>query len=223
MKTIHDRELEVANRIASAYRKKGYRVLVQPPQSELPAFLHGFELDLVAMSHTDNVVIEVKIGRQLPSNRRLPEIASAIADQKGWRLELVSRKRALGARPEVDATASLPPFISPSEATERLESARGLMSKDQMAGLLLVWTVVEPALDALTRNRSGEATRVSVRSLIQAAYSYGLITWADYRLLRRSLEVRNHIAHGRTVSIDSRLVKDVWSIATILVRQWSTT
>jgi hypothetical protein len=79
-------------RVASSYRKQGYRVTSPPPTDALPPFLHDCQPDLIAEREDDHVVVEVKPAGSLKGANDLVELAERVAAQPGWRLELVTFK-----------------------------------------------------------------------------------------------------------------------------------
>jgi hypothetical protein len=79
-------------RVASSYRKQGYRVIAPPLPDALPQFLHDCQPDLIAEREDDHVVVEVKAAGSLKGANDLVELAERVATQPGWRLELVTFK-----------------------------------------------------------------------------------------------------------------------------------
>ena len=88
------------NRQAAArqYRKLGYEVIECPSDDQLPPFLRGFTPNLIATRDDDRVVLEVKRRDELKGSKQFVALATAVAQQIGWRLELIhlaSRKPAM--------------------------------------------------------------------------------------------------------------------------------
>jgi hypothetical protein len=79
-------------RVAASYRKAGYRVTVPPSPETLPPFLLDCHPDLVAERDDDRVVVEIKPAGSLKGSNDLVEMAQRVANQPGWRLELVTFK-----------------------------------------------------------------------------------------------------------------------------------
>jgi len=75
--TVHELEQAKLSEIAAEYRSKGYSVGVRPRPEELPAFLSGYKIDLVAESPRDNVVVEVSSGPSL-ERTKLVRIAEVV-------------------------------------------------------------------------------------------------------------------------------------------------
>jgi hypothetical protein len=77
-------------RVASHYRRQGYRVSEPNGGSTIPSFLQDCHPDLIAESDNDNVVIEIKHSNTLRGSNELEELAAKVAAQPGWRFELVT-------------------------------------------------------------------------------------------------------------------------------------
>ena len=82
---LEQRQLQ---QLAYQYRSRGYEVLDEPSAEDLglPATLRP---DLIAMSPTDRVIIEVRSRQSLRHADRLEALAAYVQDRPGWRLELV--------------------------------------------------------------------------------------------------------------------------------------
>jgi hypothetical protein len=79
-----------SRRVAAAYRKKGYEVVLPAGQGNLPEFLRGCGPDLIAQRDDDRVVVEIKPAGSLKGANDLVDLAERVAGQPGWRLELVT-------------------------------------------------------------------------------------------------------------------------------------
>lgn len=75
--------------VADDYKRIGYDVLMHPAGDDLPDFLSGFRLDMIAYGSEENVVVEVKTRQMLAGVGYLPTMADKINTTPGWRLDLV--------------------------------------------------------------------------------------------------------------------------------------
>ena len=76
--------------VARQYRRQEYRVTQPGAAVTLPAFLHDCHPDLIAERNDDRVVVMIKPARALEGSNELKELAARVADQPGWRLELIA-------------------------------------------------------------------------------------------------------------------------------------
>ncbi|MCW3054239.1 MAG: hypothetical protein JWN14_3409, partial [Chthonomonadales bacterium] len=66
--------------VAQEYRDRGYDVVVQPGEADLPAFLSGFQVDLYAQNSEDHVIVEVKTRTSLAKSKDMSRLAEVIED-----------------------------------------------------------------------------------------------------------------------------------------------
>ncbi|MBV8613825.1 MAG: hypothetical protein JOY66_08645 [Acetobacteraceae bacterium] len=76
--------------VAREYRRQKYRVIQPGAAVALPAFLLDYHPDLIAERDDDRVVIIIKPAHALEGSNELKELAARVADQPGWRLELIA-------------------------------------------------------------------------------------------------------------------------------------
>ena len=69
--------------VAQDYRDRGYDVIVQPGETDLPSFLFGFQVDLYAQNSEDHVIVEVKTRTSLAKSANLSRLAEVIQDRSG--------------------------------------------------------------------------------------------------------------------------------------------
>ena len=75
---LDDLQARKLKEVATEYRRKGYSVVVKPRGKELPRFLSDLQIDLLAESDAERVVIEVKSGKELQDSPEMARIAERI-------------------------------------------------------------------------------------------------------------------------------------------------
>src|SRR5579872_5631231 len=125
--------------IAREYRSKGYRVTLQPRGEDLPPFLRDFDIDLLAESSQEHVAVEVKTRRSLSQAHDLPQLARALQDRPGWRLELIV-PRLRGADREFYGHQ----LLNRQQILDRLSEVEVLVRQRLfVAATLVAWTAAE--------------------------------------------------------------------------------
>src|SRR5947209_12941692 len=95
--------------VAEDYRRRGYRVTVEPSVRHLPEFLRPYHPDLIAEGADESVVVVLKSSGRASETDDWGRLAEAVGEHPGWRLELVlgGDEHRLAAepisRPEVEA------------------------------------------------------------------------------------------------------------------------
>lgn len=169
--------------VAREYRAKGFDVATQPSASQLPPALAGFRPDLLVVSETEHVVVEVQTASLARKGNALQELATAIQGLEGWRLELVLTK----PRPEAVQ-------VQTELLRKHIEAASAVADVDIGAGWVHLWVAVElTLLDLLDRPQS--ATR-SPGHLVKEAFSLGILSVEQYHLFMSAGQLRNQLAHS---------------------------
>lgn len=184
-------ELEVVERAASEYAGRGYTVIVQPTPVQLPDFLKEFRPDLLALSSSDNVVIEVK-ARQDLRDRLMLRLSEVVAKHRGWRFELIVANPPVGEEIPPDADLVRLPDVQAWLKQARDSASLGLVE----ASTLIAWSAAEAVLRLLVEDDIGEPSRRGSSYLLKQAYSLGLIGREEYDYLSEFILIRNAVAHG---------------------------
>jgi hypothetical protein len=186
--------------VAREYERRGYDVQVRPQARDLPEFLTEYEPDLVASKADERLIIEVKSRDALSEPPRLDSLARAIAGRKGWRLVLVS------ANPprEVQEAESSARSLAATAIEARLGDVENLVGAHSLeAALLLCWAAAEAAIRLSSAEQDVNILRLNPLATLKTAFSFGLLTRPDYRVLERAYRMRSQIAHG--YSLDPEL------------------
>ena len=177
--------------VAREYEGRGYRVIKRPSKASLPDFLAAFRPDLIAYGPEENVVVEVETKATLPRANDLIALSDAVNAKPGWRLELiVTNDRST----TVDGSTE---ELGDHEIRDRVERVRKLLELDQEdAAALLAWSAAEAALRIICRREGIRVDGNQPASMTEQLYSLGVLSRADYELLREAFKLRNVIVHG---------------------------
>lgn len=178
-------------KVAEDYRRRSYDVDVEPTGPSLPAFLEGFQPDLIARSPDDSVVVEVKVGTQSSVADRFRDVAERINRQPGWRFSVV-----YVSQDEPGRISDSPPAPR-STLEERLRKAEALLQTGQSeAAFLLLWSALEGVLRLLSHQAQLPLENLPSPALIRELYSAGELDVQQFETLMRLLPTRNRLFHG---------------------------
>jgi|688.fasta_scaffold312258_1 uncharacterized protein YutE (UPF0331/DUF86 family) len=199
--------------IAKDYESRGFTVIINPRESELPQFLKGFEPDIIARGETESVVIEVKTKGHINELKRFEELANNISQKKNWRFELVfTNPQEQPIRTSSEKTLDI------SKIKQRLIEIEKLKSTSQYsAAFLLGWATLEAAIRLKLQNEKSDSVNKATLSIIKTLFSLGLINQHDYRKLEKLNHIRNYLIHGFDQKIDKNLVDELLSILNYLI------
>ena len=146
METIASLVKQRARAIAEEYRSKGYEVIEEPAQEQLPDFLSGYHPDLLIRKGDEARVVEVKSRAALAKEPQIRDLARLLHTKPNWNFELVI----LGEKEQMRTPEGAHPFdrediLSGIQAPERL-----LELGFSEAALLLAWSSSEATMRLLT-------------------------------------------------------------------------
>jgi hypothetical protein len=191
MKHTEQLEVDRVREVAQEYRKRGYRVWERPHSSELPGNLRPFQLDIMATSEADSVVIEVRNRRSLSNDKRLAEIAEAVKQMQGWRFELVVTNPKFASEERVG--------INPTDVdiSNRLAQVRQLIAQNfTEPAFMAAWAVTEAILRETAFRAGVELPGVLPALVLKTLRSEGILSKANYDKLDGAMRLRNSVAHG---------------------------
>jgi hypothetical protein len=178
--------------IANEYRRKGYKVTINPSRSSLPSFLRNYQPDIIAEGEGESVVIEVTSRRSLAYDDRIYRIAEIVGKQLGWRFDLVMTNPKGNAL--ISSESRLPNI---EELSKRLMKARKLVNHgDLEAAISIAWSAAEGLLRLIGKDEHIDLERQPSPYVTKKLYSLGLVDDSSYRQLSDFYKVRNSISHG---------------------------
>lgn len=205
--TFDSRTLEA--RIAQDYEAKGFEVIREPKDQDLPFDLGSYRPDLLVQTPEGmGYIVEVKTNAEQVSVERFREIAATVAKHKGWRFLLVTGDDVSGSNiPAND-------LLSWVQIEARLETGRRLITLQEFEGAFVaLWGVLE----ALLRNQAQLAgipiERLPASSLINHLYSQGELSMIQFDKVKELFAIRNRLVHGyQTVDL-AQPSQDLYKLA----------
>jgi hypothetical protein len=178
-------ERAVLDELEPSWRKRGYTLIRQPSQDQLPGFLKGFRPDAIAVGAKPGLVIEVVQTQSGSSETKIRQLRGLFKDNSDWRLEVVYLSQ--------DGVPLK--TVTSDDIQETLEKVRLVAESEPRAALLMSWATLE----AIARKLEPElASRsLSPRSLVDVLVSNGHLPQSETAKLRRLGDARNALAHGQ--------------------------
>ncbi len=205
-----DRDNRLLMSVASEYEKKGYQVKLRPTAGDLPAFLAGFEPDLIAVGTDESVVVEVKARKEFEDEQAVAAIEAVLRNRQGWRFELI-----------IDGSESeRGRLLGTSQIGTSLEEANELQQEGHVvAALLLLWSATEGILRQLATRENVELESLAPGYVTKRLYTLGLLGREQYRILDEAVQLRNQAVHGFQVSVTRQDLANVTTIARELLSE----
>ncbi|MEG3938201.1 hypothetical protein QT995_08565 [Microcoleus sp. S36b_A3] len=214
-------ERERLLQLAEEYRERGYEVSFHPNLEDLPDFLKTYRPDMIVRLGEESVVIAVKSRSSLNSSstQYLRNLAQAVAENPGWRFELVM------TNPE-DAVyfPKAEGSLQEDEIESGLQVARQLVAQQHLeSALLYSWSLVEATLRIVAENEELNLLRLEPLYLVKKLATEGIISKSEYQLLMNMLSLRNAIAHGfKTTQVTQNSVCELIELAEELLESLHT-
>jgi len=181
-------------RAAEEYEAEGYRVTVRPTGDQLPGFVNGYPVDLIATKGDERVIVQLKESRTDLAND--PDILRLVEDanRAGWRLDL-------------SVLNPVDPFALTNGAELRREQIEEQLRRaEAMAGAgeltvacVLAWSALEATMRRTARSAGIQIKAADPVFLTHALYSQGLLSREELDRLDETLRYRNGAMHGLSV------------------------
>lgn len=183
-----DAEIAFLESLRPEYEEKGYRFVVHPQRSDLPAFLAPYQPDAIATKDDHNIAIEVKSRVSSANNLSIRRIRKFFEGQPNWRLRVIYMgsdfPRAPGL-PKADWAA-----IMAQTAEIGFLAHEGSMR----AAFVLAWGLLEATLNAVQPD--ADARPRPPGAVVQALAMNGHIPHELEAPLRARIDMRDRILHG---------------------------
>ena len=204
-----------ARAIAEEYRGRSYGVIEEPSPEQLPAFLSGYQPDLLLRKGDESILVEVKTRSSLAKDPHVRDLAELLQREPGWSFELV-------VVPEGEKL-SVPEGARPFDREDVIQSAvtaeRLLDDGFSEAGFLLAWSALEATLRMLTEEEGILLDRQDPLYVVNQAVADGVISRDEYNLLTNAMKYRNALVHGfKIADFDPSLVGNLISTTKRLIQ-----
>jgi len=212
-------ERQRARIIAEEYRRRGYEVIEEPSQEQLPDFLSGYHPDLLIRKGDEAIIVEVKSRASLAKESQVSELARLLRTKPDWNFELV----VVGEEDQWRAPAGARPFAR-EDILRGLEAAEKLLEAGfSEAALLLAWSASEATVRLLAEEEGIVLERLTPLYILKQAAMHGVVSREAYHFLTKIVEYRNALVHGfKPIDFESTLVTELISTTQCLLQSATT-
>jgi Holliday junction resolvase len=208
---------EAERLVAKKYEDLGYAVTTEPSLSAIPFSLAGYQPDILAEKENEHLLIEVKRASSKVDTRRFLLVDEEVSRHPGWKFLIVTI-----ADEELDATFDRASAnLHVEEVRQHLQLLDQLPASGASTGLLLpqLWAAYSVALRLLLDRQGISLERQTDLSLINRAYSEGLLSFDEHEAARRFLSLRNESAHRLNPVVTEADWRELRSMADTLVER----
>jgi hypothetical protein len=204
-------EQEAFARVVQRYRDEGYNVIVQPRGEQVPPFVAGFQLDLIATRGNEGVVVEIKTNRiDLSNDPYITRLAEIVNAQPGWRLDVV----VLEPETTIEKAAREASEPSDDQLAQILKAAEDLVDRGYTSyAYVVAWGGLEAAMRRI-RDGAELYGKPAPTELMRMLYGNGFLNKEQFDRLKESYKIRSQVVHGLVPSqVDPALVRFVTATA----------
>ena len=184
--------------VAKRYEDQGYTVTFEPTQSDVPFPLNGYRPDILAIKGHERILVEVKrAGARIETSRYVQ--LSEEAARHGWQFMLVTVPRdQLGRSAE---TSAVP--LEVTAVREKLLEIDRVYRVAKAPALMLpaLWVTYISVLKLVCLKEGVSLGEFTDLSLINRAYSEGILSIDEYENARAFLKLRNEAVHSLTLTM----------------------
>lgn len=186
--------------IAKQFENKGYVVIVNPDKKHIPFDLGKYLPDLLAYSDNEHILIEVKTSKSKVDTQKFIEVSEVIEAHAGWKFMIVTVDDKL-INNEGDELKEKNNYLDLKKELDLI--GQNIQNKDFVRFLIpQLWVVyisfIRNMIDALDLSHEG----LTDLSVLNMAYSEGLVSHLDYEKSKSFLELRNRLVHNIAHGID---------------------
>lgn len=191
MRDMQRDKITALDEIEPKYRRRGYQVVRQPSDEELPDFLKGRTLDMIAIGKKPNVAVVVRLGGTGRIPAGIADLKALFAGQQDWSLQTYFFE------------AGDPPFETLSEDLfdEILRRIEALSPVDRQAAFLMAWSLLEAAM---RDSQLIEQRPLDEKRMIAVLGSEGILQGVEVAAYLDLAKKRNGLAHGQLTLEPSR-------------------
>ncbi len=192
--TTIETEHRVLALIRPRFEEEGYSFIEFPADDVLPAFMHGYRPDAVALGKDKSIAIEVKFRRDPSSEKNLRSISERFKGQSLWELRVIYGDEIEDEPIGASAPAEIEQHIAEGEALLRAGHYR--------AALILGWAAIEAIARTLSPDFPTSGAR-TMRQAVELLEHLGRLRFEEAQELRKLLPLRAKVVHGDLATVVS--------------------
>lgn len=194
------KELRAERLIAKQYEERGYVVTLEPPVAAIPFSLGRYRPDILATRGAENLIIEVKSAGAKVDPEIFFKLDAEVQQHPGWRFLLVTVN---DAELKEETGSGTGKNLNVKSIRAHVQEIARLGDDLKFARLVLpaLWTAYVASLQLLLVNEGIAVDGYAELSLLNKAYSAGLVAFDEYEAGRRLMSLRNQAVHSLDVTV----------------------
>lgn len=184
-------DIIAARSVADKFEQDGYIVTIEPEVSLIPFDIYGYRPDLLAVKGDEKVIVEIKRSRSKVNSDLYLRVAEAVSRHPGWSFKLVTL-------PEDFEKKSFRNFARLDQIQRTIDKVDKFLKRPGSEEFVIftLWNAYVYALLLRIEDNSDPKNWRSDLSILNTAYSQGVINFEELNKAKRFLEFRNFAAHN---------------------------
>jgi|GEM_PF-1380017 len=203
--------------IAKQYEADGYTVIRNPRKDLIPFDLEGYAPDILATRGNEKILIEVKTSRARVNTEQLFKISKIVQSYPDWKFSVVTVNE-----DDISEFKNPYPALDISKIIQTLDLIERNL-KNPGASLFLIpqiWVCYISILSMSLIDEEVEASGLSDLSIINAAYSEGIIDYEELERSRELLSIRNFVSHNLACDINIKEVESFFTMTKLALNRY---
>lgn len=190
--------------IAKQYEADGYTVVPNPRNELIPFNLEGYTPDILATRGDEKILIEVKTSKSRVDAEKLFKISKIIQSHSGWKFLVVT----INEDSISELKKNIPEFDIDKISHTLILVEENLKNSNLSVFLVpQIWVCYISILSMNLISEGVEISGLSGLSILNLAYSEGIIDYHELELSREFLNLRNFVCHNFASDISAKSVE----------------
>lgn len=203
--------------IAKQYEADGYTVVRNPKQDLIPFNLEGYIPDILATRGDENILIEVKTSKARVNTEKLFKISKIVQSHPGWKFSVVTINE-----DEINEFKKSLPELDINKISKTLILVEGNLKNSNLSIFLVpqIWVCYISILSMHLINEGVEISGLSDLSILNSAYSEGILDYQDFERSREFLSLRNFVCHNLPGDADIENVEKFFKMTLLALNRY---
>lgn len=203
--------------IAKKYEAAGYTVVPNPRDDLIPFNLEGYIPDILATRGDENILIEVKTSRARVDTEKLFKISKIVQSHPGWKFLVVTVNE-----DDISELKKTMPGLDINKISRNLIWVEENLKNLDLSVLLLpqIWVCYISILSMHLINEGVEVSKLSDVSILNSAYSEGIVDYQELELAKEFLRLRNFVCHNFAGDISTKNVEAFFKMTQLALNRY---
>lgn len=203
--------------IAKQFEADGYTVMLNPGKNSIPFNLERYTPDILATRGDENILIEVKTSKARFNSEKLFKISKMVESHPGWKFSVVTVNE-----DDISEFKEPAPEHDIFKISQTLTLIKDNLTDSNVSVFFVpqIWICYFSILSIILRNEAVKISGLSSLSILNAAYSEGIIDYEELQSSRQLLSLRNFVCHNCAGDVSNKDVKGFFDMTLSVLEKY---